>query len=169
LFAIPGFLTSQAHANYNFTVATLIEPSAQPHRRILAVDYGTRRIGLAISDPLGITAQGIPTMLRKNKRADLAFLKEVLSSHQVCEIVVGLPLRLSGAESSSTEKAREFAELLHKEFSLPVHLWDERFTSVEANRVLRESEMSIRKRGEAVDRLSAVLILQAFLQRRQNP
>ncbi len=150
-------------------MATLIEPSTQPHRRILALDYGTRRIGLAISDPLGITAQGIPTMLRKNKRTDLAFLKEVLSSHQVCEIVVGLPLRLSGAESSSTEKAREFAELLHKEFSLPVHLWDERFTSVEANRVLRESEMSIRKRGEAVDRLSAVLILQGFLQRRQNP
>ena len=139
-----------------------------PHGRILALDYGTRRIGLAVSDPLGITAQGLPTLLRKNKRTDLAHLRDILAQNEIREIVVGLPLRLSGAESSSTEKAREFAEMLKKEFSLPVHLWDERFTSVEANRVLRESEMSIKKRGEAVDRLSAVLILQAFLQRRQN-
>lgn len=138
------------------------------HGRILAVDFGTRRIGLAVSDPLGITAQGLPTLLRKNKRTDLAALKSVLDSNQIREIVVGLPLRLSGADSSSTEKAREFAELLQKEFELPVHLWDERFTSVEANRVLRESEMSIKKRGEAVDRLSAVLILQAFLARRAS-
>ncbi len=154
-------------ANYNSSVSTSTEPSA-PHRRILAIDFGTRRIGLAVSDPLGITAQGMPTLLRKNKRTDLAVLREVLARNQVQEIVVGLPLRLSGAESASTEKAREFAELLRKEFSLPVHLWDERFTSVEANRVLRESEMSIRKRGEAVDRLSAVLILQAFLERREH-
>jgi len=164
-------------------VATLKEPSAAPHPteqtelssagdgnhgRILALDFGTRRIGLAVSDPLGITAQGLPTLLRKNKRTDLAFLKDVLERNQVREIVVGLPLRLSGADSSSTEKAREFADMLHKQFSLPVHLWDERFTSVEANRVLRESEMSIKKRGEAVDRLSAVLILQAFLERRRH-
>jgi len=150
-------------------VSTLKEPSTVPHGRILAVDYGTRRIGLAVSDALGITAQGLPTLLRKNKRTDLAFLKQVLESHEIREIVVGLPLRLSGADSSSTENAREFAEMLHKQFSLPVHLWDERFTSVEANRVLRESEMSIKKRGEAVDRLSAVLILQAFLERREHP
>ena len=139
-----------------------------PHKRILAVDFGTRRIGLAVSDPLGITAQGLPTLLRKNKRTDLSHITDVLIQNNIREIVVGLPLRLSGAESSSTEKARDFAELLRKEFSLPVHLWDERFTSVEANRVLRESEMSIRKRGEAVDRLSAVLILQAFLERRRH-
>jgi putative holliday junction resolvase len=149
-------------------VSTFLEPSAAPHGRILALDYGTRRIGLAVSDPLGITAQGLPTMLRKNKRTDLAYLRDILAHNEVREIVVGLPLRLSGAESSSSEKAREFAEMLKKEFSLPVHLWDERFTSVEANRVLRESEMSIKKRGEAVDRLSAVLILQAFLQRRES-
>jgi putative holliday junction resolvase len=147
----------------------MIEPSEAPpraHGRILALDFGSRRIGLAVSDPLGITAQGLSTLLRKNKRTDLAHLREVITAHDVREIVVGLPLRLSGADSSSTEKAREYAELLKKEFALPVHLWDERFTSVEANRVLRESEMSIKKRGEAVDRLSAVLILQAFLQRR---
>lgn len=155
-------------------MGTIKEPSTQssppteprPHGRILALDFGTRRIGLAVSDALGITAQGLPTLLRKNKRTDLAHLRAVIEGNAVAEMVVGLPLRLSGTESSSTEKAREFAELLRKEFSLPVHLWDERFTSVEANRVLRESEMSIKKRGEAVDRLSAVLILQAFLERR---
>ena len=146
-------------------MSTIKEPSAV-HRRILALDFGTRRIGLAVSDPLGITAQGLATLLRKNKRTDLAALREVIEQNDVREIVVGLPLRLSGADSSSTEKAREFAAMLEKEFALPVQMWDERFTSVEANRVLRESEMSIKKRGEAVDRLSAVLILQAFLERR---
>lgn len=151
-------------AYYNFGVSPFQE--AAPHGRILALDFGTRRIGLAVSDALGITAQGLPTLLRKNKRTDLGLLRQVLEQNDIREIVVGLPLRLSGADSSSTEKAREFAEMLHKEFSLPVHMWDERFTSVEANRVLRESEMSIKKRGEAVDRLSAVLILQAFLERR---
>ena len=153
--------------HYNRGVSSFTD-TTPVHGRILAVDFGTRRIGLAVSDPLGITAQGLPTLLRKNKRTDLAALKSVLDSNQIREIVVGLPLRLSGADSSSTEKAREFAELLQKEFELPVHLWDERFTSVEANRVLRESEMSIKKRGEAVDRLSAVLILQAFLARRAS-
>jgi putative holliday junction resolvase len=146
-------------------VSTFKAASEAPGR-ILALDFGTRRIGLAVSDALGITAQGLPTLLRKNKRTDLAHLRDVITQNQVREIVVGLPLRLSGAESSSTEKAREFSEMLKKEFALPVFLWDERFTSVEANRVLRESEMSIKKRGEAVDRLSAVLILQAFLERR---
>ncbi len=146
-------------------MSTIKEPSTV-HGRILALDFGTRRIGLAVSDPLGITAQGLPTLLRKNKRTDLATLRDVIERNEIREIVVGLPLRLSGAESASTEKAREFATMLEKEFALPVHMWDERFTSVEANRVLRESEMSIKKRGEAVDRLSAVLILQAFLERR---
>jgi putative Holliday junction resolvase len=140
--------------------------TTEAHGRILALDFGTRRIGLAVSDALGITAQGLPTLLRKNKRTDLAALRAVLEQYEVREIVVGLPLRLSGAESSSSEKARDFAQLIAKEFELPVHMWDERFTSVEANRVLRDSEMSIKKRGEAVDRLSAVLILQAFLERR---
>lgn len=153
--------------HYNLRVSS-IKDAATVHGRILALDYGARRIGLAVSDPLGITAQGLPTLLRKNKRTDLAALKSVLETNDIREIVVGLPLRLSGADSSSTEKAREFADWLKKEFDLPVHLWDERFTSVEANRVLRESEMSIKKRGEAVDRLSAVLILQAFLQRRST-
>ncbi len=154
------------HAHYNFHVPTLKEPFGEPGGRILGIDFGTRRIGLAVTDPLGLTAQGLPTLLRKNKRTDLAEMQRILAEYEVREIVVGLPLRLSGAESASTAKASEFAALLQKTFKLPVHLWDERLTSVEANRVLRESEMSISRRAETVDRLAAVLILQAFLDRR---
>lgn len=134
--------------------------------RVLALDVGSRTIGLAVTDPLGITAQGLETIRRKNKRTDLAALREVMTQYGVVEIVVGLPLRMSGAEGTQAEKMREFVAVLEKEFKLPVHLIDERLTSVEANRVLRESEMSIKKRAGAVDRLAAVLILQSFLQLR---
>lgn len=121
---------------------------------------------MAVTDPLGITAQGLETIRRKNKRTDLAALREVITQYGVVEIVVGLPLRMSGVEGTQAEKMREFVTVLEKEFKLPVHLMDERLTSVEANRVLRESEMSIKKRAGAVDRLAAVLILQSFLQLR---
>ena len=136
--------------------------------RILAIDYGTRRIGIAVSDALGITAQGLDTYRRKNKRTDLAALETVIRQYEVSEIVVGLPPRMSGAEGTQSGKMREFVLLLEKQFKLPVHLVDERLTSVEANRVLRESEMSIKMRAGAVDRLAAVLILQSFLQMRQS-
>jgi putative Holliday junction resolvase len=90
----------------------------------------------------------------------------VIREYQVSEIVVGYPLRMSGLEGIQSEKMQLFAAELRKRFGLPVHLWDERLTSVEANRVLRESEMSIKRRGEVVDRLAAVLILQAFMEHR---
>ncbi len=135
--------------------------------RILALDVGSHTIGMAVTDPLGITAQGLETYRRKNQRTDLAALDKVIQDYGVVEIVVGLPLRMSGAEGTQSGKMREFVTLLEKQFGLPVHLLDERLTSVEANRVLRDSEMSIRKRAGAVDRLAAVLILQNFLQIRQ--
>lgn len=121
---------------------------------------------MAVSDPLGITAQGLETIRRKNKRTDLAALEKVIKDYEVVEMVVGLPLRMSGQEGTQAEKMREFVAILEKHFGLPIHLMDERLTSVEANRVLRESEMSIKKRSGAVDRLAAVLILQNFLQLR---
>ncbi len=136
--------------------------------RVLALDVGSRTIGLAVSDGLGITAQGLETIRRKNKRTDLAALKSVIEQYEVLELVVGLPLRMSGEEGTQSGKIREFVAVLEKEFRLPIHLMDERLTSVEANRVLRESEMSIRKRAGAVDRLAAVLILQNFLELQKN-
>jgi putative Holliday junction resolvase len=135
----------------------------EKHRRILALDVGTRRIGVAVSDALGITAQGLTTIQRKNKKTDFAALGRVLEQYEVAEIVVGFPLRMSGEEGRMSEKMHEFAADLKKRFPLPVHLWDERLTSAEANRILRSTDMSIEKRAGAVDRMAAVLILQSFL------
>ena len=137
-----------------------------PVGRILGLDVGSRRIGVAVSDPLGITAQGLETLQRKNKRHDLECLHRVIREYKVKEIVVGLPLRMSGAEGIQSDKMQVFAEELRKRFRLPVHLWDERLTSAEANRLLRETDLSIEKRGKAVDRMAAILILQGWMEQR---
>ena len=134
--------------------------------RLLALDVGARRIGLAVSDLLGITAQGLETLQRKNKRTDLEKLEKTIREYNVTEIVVGYPLRMSGTASAQTAHVESFAQDLEKKFGLPVHRWDERLTSVQAGRVLRESNISIEKRAQAVDRLAAVLILQSFLDHR---
>jgi putative holliday junction resolvase len=126
--------------------------------RTLGLDVGSRRIGLAVSDLLGITAQGLETLQRTKKRRDFEQLDQVIRKYEVKEIVVGLPLRMSGAEGTQSEKMRVFADELRKKFGLPVHLWDERLTSAEANRFLRETALSIEKRGRSVDRMAAILI-----------
>ena len=136
--------------------------------RVLALDVGSKRIGVAVSDPLGITAQGLETIQRQNKRLDFEALASLLSKYEVREVVVGLPLRLSGAEGTQAEKMRRFADDLQSHFGVTVHLWDERWTSTEANRLLREADLSIEKRGKAVDRMAAVLILQSWLESRSN-
>ncbi len=132
--------------------------------RVLALDVGSKRIGVAISDELGITAQGLETIQRQNKRRDLEALRQLLAKYQVKEVVIGLPLRLSGTEGTQAEKMRTFAQLLSADLGVTVHLWDERWTSAEANRLLREAELSIQKRAKAVDRMAAVLILQSWLE-----
>jgi putative holliday junction resolvase len=139
---------------------------APPVGRILGLDVGSRRIGVAVSDPLGITAQGLDTLQRRNKRYDFEYLQRVIQEYDVREIVVGLPLRMSGAEGIQSDKMQTFAEELRKRFRLPVHLWDERLTSAEANRLLRETDLSIEKRGKAVDRMAAILILQGWMEQR---
>src|SRR5450631_2540583 len=144
----------------------MLAPASPSLRRILALDVGSRRIGVAVTDPLGITAQGLDTIQRQNKRRDYEALRQVLEKYEVREIVVGLPLRLSGAEGTQSEKMRLFADELHAHFGLPVHLWDERWTSTEANRLLRETNLSIEKRGKAVDRMAAILILQSWMEAR---
>ena len=133
---------------------------------MLGLDVGSKRIGLAVSDPLGITAQGLETIRRQNKRLDFEELGKIIRQYSVSEIVVGYPLRLSGAEGTQSEKMQLFAEDLRKKFGLPVHLWDERLTSSQANRLLREMELSIQKRAGAVDRMAAVLILQNWMEAR---
>lgn len=119
---------------------------------------------MAVSDPLWITAQGLETIRRQNKRRDFARLADVIIEYQIAEIIVGYPLRLNGAEGTQSEKMKAFAEELSKHFKLPVHLWDERLTSSQAHRVLKEAEISIEKRGKAVDRMAAMLILQSWME-----
>jgi putative holliday junction resolvase len=131
--------------------------------RILALDLGKKRIGLAISDPLGITAQGLPNLVRVRKRADFAALEQLIRERQVGLVLMGNPINMRGDEGRQSAWVREFAQVLEKRTGLPVKLWDERLTSVEANRVLRSSGISIEKRAAAVDRLSAVILLQSYL------
>jgi putative holliday junction resolvase len=131
--------------------------------RILALDLGKRRIGLALSDELGITAQGLPTIQRKNNRTDLAALAGIVREKAVDLILIGNPLHMSGDVGVQAENARQFAEMVTRYTGKPTQLWDERLTTVEASRVLRESGISIEKRARAVDQLSAVILLQSYL------
>lgn len=132
------------------------------------MDVGARRIGLAVSDALGITAQGIETLERRNKRTDFGILERVIKRYEVGEIVVGYPLQMSGDTGTQAEKMAAFADELRRRFALPVHLWDERLTTAEAHRILDETDMSTRRRGEVIDRMAAVLILQSFLEARSQ-
>jgi len=134
----------------------------------LGLDVGSKRIGIAVSDLLGITAQGLETLQRQNKRLDFEKLAKVIEEFGITQIVVGYPLRMSGEEGVQAEKMQRFAEELRRRFQLPVHLWDERLTSAEANRLLRETDMSIRRRGQVVDQLAAVLILQSWMEGRRQ-
>jgi putative holliday junction resolvase len=134
--------------------------------RILGLDVGSKTIGVAVSDPLGITAQGLETIRRKNKKADFQQLEKLIQKYEIRELVVGYPLRMSGAEGIQAEKMQRFADELRRRFQLPIHLWDERLTSAQANRLLRETDMSIKRRGEVVDRMAAVLILQSWMDAR---
>lgn len=131
--------------------------------RVLALDVGKRRIGVAVSDELGITAQGLETIERRNNREDFAIISRLASHKSARLILVGNPIHMSGAEGRQAEWVRQFAEGLGARSGLPVKLWDERLTSVEAGRVLRQSGASIEKRARAVDRLSAVILLQSYL------
>jgi putative holliday junction resolvase len=131
--------------------------------RILALDVGKKRIGLALSDALGISAQGLPTFHRTRIRDDLRQLRELIRLHEVKLIVVGNPLHMSGDESRQSAYTAEFAERLRLASGVPVILWDERLTSKEAERVLREGRATIEEKKRAVDRLAAVLLLESYL------
>jgi putative Holliday junction resolvase len=135
--------------------------------RMLALDVGKKRIGLAISDELAITAQGIETVERTRIRADLEKLKEVASRWKVTALLVGEPLHMSGAESRQSKYTREFAARVSEYLKLPIVFWDERLTTVEAERILRDSGASLEQRKKEVDRLSAVLLLESYLSYRR--
>lgn len=134
--------------------------------RILGLDVGARRIGVAVSDPLGVTAQGIATLHRRNRRYDLGELRKLLAEFEVSEIVMGNPLRMSGESGAQAEKMAAFAAQLEQAFSIPVRLWDERLSTAEAHRLLDETGIRDSRRKEVIDKMAAVLILQSFLDAR---
>jgi putative Holliday junction resolvase len=136
-------------------------------RRVVGFDVGDRRIGVAVSDPLGYTAQPLFTLHRTNRRADLKQVARVLRKHDVAEAVVGNPLYMSGDQSPQAAKAQAFAEELRAEFGLTVHLWDERLSTTEAHRHLDAGgHAGGRERKGIIDQVAAVLILQSFLDAR---
>jgi putative Holliday junction resolvase len=131
--------------------------------RILALDVGKKRIGLAVSDPLGLTAVGLPTLHRTRIRADLAHLKSVAQERTVSKLLVGRPLHMSGDESRQSEYTREFAERLSNHLGIPIVYWDERLTTAEAQRLMRDSGATLEQRKKAVDQMSAILLLESYL------
>jgi putative Holliday junction resolvase len=167
-----------------FTLKTVAEEPFQPESpdeeaetskqegalipRILGLDVGDRRIGLALSDPLGYTAQPLFTLHRTGRRADLKSVGRVLRKHGVTEAVVGNPLYMSGDLSPQAVKAQAFAEELRTEFGITVHLWDERLTTTEAHRHLDDAGHAAIGRKGIIDQVAAVLILQSFLEARRN-
>lgn len=127
------------------------------------MDLGKRRIGLAVSDELGITAQGLETFQRTTIREDIARLTQLTQEREIRLVLMGNPLHMSGDESRQSQYSRDFARRLEAATGIPTQFWDERMTTIEAERVLKESGVSIQKRAKAVDRLAAVILLESYL------
>ena len=134
--------------------------------RVLGLDYGSKTVGVAVSDPLGLTAQGVETVWRKQEnklRRTLARIEEIISEYQVTEIVLGYPKNMNNTVGERAEKSLEFKEMLERRTGLPVVMWDERLTTVEANRTLMEASVRRENRKQYLDQLAAVFILQGYL------
>ena len=131
--------------------------------RILGLDYGEKRIGVAVCDELGLTAQGLPTIIRKNKKHDWEILKNLVANYKLDRIVIGYPVKLDGSEGVQCEKVNRFALLIEKTFALPVVKWQETLSTKEAEEILINSGVRWEKRKKMVDKLAACLILQGYL------
>ena len=141
-------------------------PEAIP--RFLGLDHGARRIGVAISDELGLTAQPLLTIQHSNARNDLRSIGRLLRRYACAGIVVGWPIHLSGDRSPRAIAAEKFADSLREEFNLPVYLWDERMSTAEAHRHLDVVGRGARDRKDVIDQIAAVLILQSWLDAHRN-
>ncbi|HCJ78478.1 Holliday junction resolvase [Peptococcaceae bacterium SCADC1_2_3] len=138
--------------------------------RIMGLDLGEKTIGVALSDPLGWTAQSIKVIKRdkNNKEREIKLLEELIQSHQVEKIVVGLPLNLNGTMGEQGRRALAFAARLRQFFKLPVDLWDERLSTVTAEKILLEADTSRKKRKQVIDKIAAAVILQGYLEALKN-
>ncbi len=131
--------------------------------RILGLDIGSKRIGVALSDELGYTAQGVETVTYSDPESAADRIQGIAESRGVTEMVIGIPYNMNGTEGPQVRNVREFIERLRKRINVPIHEWDERLTTFAAERVLLEADVSRAKRKKVVDKLAAVLILQGFL------
>ena len=131
--------------------------------RILAVDLGTKRIGIALSDPLGLTAQPVPTLKAGGWETNVAAVGRIAAERGARALVVGLPLRMSGRPGPEARRAERFAEALREKTGLPVRTWDERLTTAASEKSLIEAGKSRKKRRAAIDSIASILILQSYL------
>ena len=138
--------------------------------RIMGLDIGTRTIGIAISDELGITAQGLKTLRRKSMEEDFKEIAAIIRQFEIEEIIVGLPKNMDGTLGGQAEKVLKWMEALKDKIKIPVATWDERLSTVGASKILLEADLSRSKRKKVIDKVAAVLILQGYLDqgRRKN-
>jgi len=135
----------------------------------MGLDIGSRTIGIAISDELGLTAQGLKTLARKSMREDLKEISETIAQLGIEKIVVGLPKNMDGTIGKQAEAVLEWIKAAEEKINLPILTWDERLSTVEASKVLLEADLSRRKRKRMIDKLAAVLILQGYLNQSRKP
>lgn len=137
--------------------------------RIMGLDFGSKRMGVALSDELFITAQGADTIYREGDlKQDLATIAALIKENDVIEIVVGLPISMDGGHSQKTKEAAEFADMLTKSVPIPVKTWDERLTTVQADRAMMDAGINSFKRRQLADKVAAQLILQSYLDSRKR-
>ena len=134
----------------------------------MGLDIGSHTIGVAISDELGITAQGLKTIRRTSKGTDFEEITKIINESQIGKIVVGLPMNMNGTLGKQAAMVLQWINDLQKEVHLPVETWDERLSTVEASKILLEADVSRRKRKKAVDKLAAAIILQGYMERSKN-
>lgn len=138
--------------------------------RMMGLDVGEKTIGVAVSDELGLTAQGVTVIRRKNHKQDMTRLQEIAHAYDIEAIVVGLPRNMDGTVGPRAQQCQSFAKQVQSTLGLPVHLWDERLTTLSAERTLVSADISRRRRKQVVDKIAASLILQGFLDaQRRNP
>ncbi len=136
--------------------------------RVLGLDIGDKTIGVAVSDPLGLTAQGIKTIRRKNIKEDLKELESIIEKYNVEKIVAGLPKNMNNTIGPQGEKVLQFIEIIKSEINIEVLLQDERLTTVSAQRLLINGDVSRKKRKSVIDKVAATYILQTYLERNYN-
>ncbi|PRO65031.1 Holliday junction resolvase RuvX [Alkalicoccus urumqiensis] len=136
--------------------------------KVIGLDVGTKTIGVAVSDALGWTAQGVKTIHRTDIESDMAELKALIKEHEISSAVVGLPKNMNGTIGPSGELCEAFAETFREQTGLPVEMWDERLTTMAAERMLVSADVSRKKRKKVIDKMAAVMILQSYLDRQSN-